>query len=677
MLRKNLPLITACCLLGCASGLAYAADPLFEDDVFFADDLAIWGEHEQIYSATRYVKRLKEAPAIATVITAQQIKQMGASTLGDVLKNVPGLSIITTRAYGKLGLEIRGAKNSEGDMVSFNIDNHHVNSVTSGSAVWSFANYPTAHIKRIEFIRGPGSALYGANAAVAVVNIVTQAGAQINGSKATMARASHSGQRYNILTGSALGNWSYSAMLNYLEHDQTGIYIEQDLLGQSGTATNELERSDILLRAKNGNFSIDLYYTEEDKGDYIGGYDTLNDNSNINFKQQYAVLTYSKGLANDSHINLSAQYDQWNYIATYELLPAGAHPTYPNGMHGTLPADTRASLLEGQWDAFIGDQHTLTIGLSHEHKEKYNIRAWADFDPDNSFLPFPSGQLQNISNIGAFGRGAKRKISTAYVQDLIQATSNLELTLGLRYDHYNDLGGVTNPRAGLVWAYSPKTHYKLLYGSAFKAPNFQELYIDNNPAIIGNENLNPTWIKTLEASVNHQYTDAVEITTTLFSTRITDVINVVSGQFSNAGAQKMWGLELELRNNLSNNNYYYANYSYIRTRENLNNNRIEGIPHHKANAGINYRVTPLINANTSIRYMGERPRAETDNRDELKAYIVADTSILVHATKNIDIQLTAHNLTDKKHISTDPSAKVSKDYPHTGRSIELGVTLAF
>ncbi len=676
MLRKNIVLVTAYCVISCVSGQAYAIDPKFEDD-FFADEHITWGEDEQLYSATRYVKRLKEAPAIATVITAQQIKHMGASTLGEALKNIPGLTIITTRAYGKTGLEIRGAKNSEGDMVSFNIDNHHVNSVNSGSAVWTFANYPTAHIKRIEVIRGPGSALYGANAAVAIINIVTKSGAEINGSEATIAGASHGGQRYNIVTGSVLGDWSYSAMLNYLERDKTGIYIEKDLLGQSGTAADELERSDILLRAKNGNFAIDLYYTEENKGDYIGGYDALNDNSNIHFKQQYVVLNYDKGLADDSHIRLSAQYDQWNYIATYELLPEGIHPTYPNGMHGILPADTRASKVEGQWDTFIGDQHTLTIGLSHEYKENYNIRAWADFDPDNSFLPFPSGQLQNITNIGAFSRAGTRQISSAYVQDVFQAKDNIELTLGLRYDHYDDLGHVINPRAGLVWAYNPKTHYKLLYGSAFKAPNFQELYIDNNPAIIGNENLNPTWVKTLEASVNHQYSDVIDMTATLFSTRITDVINVVGGQFNNAGSQKMWGLELELRNNIANGHYTYLNYSYIHTRENVNNDRIEGVPHHKANTGINYRLSAIINANLSIRYMGDRPRTKTDSRDDLDAYLIADASLLLQATKNIDLQLTTQNITDESYASTDGSGKIPNDYPHLGRTIELSATLSF
>ena len=65
----------------------------------------------------------------------------------------------------------------------------------------------------------------------------------------------------------------------------------------------------------------------------------------------------------------------------------------------------------------------------------------------------------------------------------------MELTLGMRYDHYSDFGSTINPRAAFVWNVLPAMYLKFLYGRAFLAPSFHEYYLKNTPLIVGSQDL--------------------------------------------------------------------------------------------------------------------------------------------------------------------------------------------
>ena len=156
------------------NGTSPESSPPPDEIMPWEEETMLWDEEEMLYGATKYIKHLYEAPASATVITAQEIEKMGAATLADVLERVPGIAIATTTPYGKRSIVVRGAKNSEGDLVLFNIDNHAMDHAATGSAAWQLLDMQVHNIKRVEVIRGPGSALYGANAATAVINILTK-----------------------------------------------------------------------------------------------------------------------------------------------------------------------------------------------------------------------------------------------------------------------------------------------------------------------------------------------------------------------------------------------------------------------------------------------------------------------------------------------------------------------
>ena len=90
-----------------------------------------------------------------------------------------------------------------------------------------------------------------------------------------------------------------------------------------------------------------------------------------------------------------------------------------------------------------------------------------------------------------------------FLQDAWAFAPNWELTTGIRYDHYSDFGSTTNPRIALVWQITPDFFTKLLYGRAFRAPSFRELYLNNITVLRGNPNLEPETIDTLELAFDY------------------------------------------------------------------------------------------------------------------------------------------------------------------------------
>lgn len=134
----------------------------------------------------------------------------------------------------------------------------------------------------------------------------------------------------------------------------------------------------------------------------------------------------------------------------------------------------------------LGD-HLVTSGGVYEEERQYDVRSVNNFaDPFSA--PVDTTETSN------YNKNVTRKIWAAYVQDLWEITAYDSLTLGVRYDYYNDFGGTTNPRIGYVHEFKNEMIVKLLYGRAFRAPNNNELYSINNPDVVGNPDLEPETI---------------------------------------------------------------------------------------------------------------------------------------------------------------------------------------
>jgi iron complex outermembrane receptor protein len=322
--------------------------------------------------------------------------------------------------------------------------------------------------------------------------------------------------------------------------------------------------------------------------------------------------------------------------------------------------------IELQLDTAISDKHTFTLGLTARRKSVFDVATNANYHP---ITYAPIGPVQDT---GPFVSPSSRTIGALYVQDVIQATDSIEATFGLRYDRYSDFGGALNPRAGIVWTVNPDTHYKLLYGTAFKAPNHQELYLTNNPVLQGDDSLNPSKIKTLETSLSHKLSKQMSGTISLFRTEIDDIIGVVAGNYANTGKQEFRGAELEFKIGKKSSHYAYLNYTRTKARDVSNDARLPGIAEHRGNIGFNVKMSPQLNWNSNIHYTSSRSRFDGDNRDKVSAYTLINTTFIAsNKSQDKTLRVSFRNLNNTQYADPDPSQILVDDYPNLGRNVLL------
>ena len=225
--------------------------------------------------ATRHTTPISKAPGIVTVITSKQIKQMGFRTLTDVLKIVPGF-YISMDETGEREIAVRGVLDDASQKIKVLIDGHSINDVWRGGAMWNFDDLPVENIKKIEVIRGPGSALYGQNAFLAVVNIITKDTEDIDGFQVTTSGGSFSTQNYNLLFGRELGDLKISGFLDYFDTQGFSRKIEQDVLfldaasRRPGQSQNREEKNDPNLRLSYNNLEVKTKYMKYIRKNYTG-----------------------------------------------------------------------------------------------------------------------------------------------------------------------------------------------------------------------------------------------------------------------------------------------------------------------------------------------------------------------------------------------------------------------
>lgn len=196
------------------------------------------------------------------------------------------------------------------------------------------------------------------------------------------------------------------------------------------------------------------------------------------------------------------------------------------------------------------------------------------------------------------------------------------LTMGIRHDHYSDFEGTTNPRIGFVWNFMHNATLRLLYGQAFRAPAFNELYLTNNSIAVGNPNLKPETIRTYEIGLGYKFTDMISTNVNYFFNVMRAGIalrplssSVEAQTFDNIKGSNVQGIEFEAKadfSNIWNGAYAFANYTYVDAES--KGDPLPDVPKHKGNVGINVRLGKHLNANLHAFISGKRSRTESAPR---------------------------------------------------------------
>ena len=636
----------------------------------------LFEEIPMVSIATQSEHEVLDAPGTVTVVTGEQLKKMGISTLGEYFSRVPGFA--TSINYVRdTELEVRGIKTLFSEKIKFMIDGHSVNSPHTGSAVRIFSEFdivPISYIKQVEIIRGPGSALYGTSAFLAVINIITKNPDDINGVSVKFFKQEFGFETQEILFGNQWGDFGISGSMEFKDKDYEEVYIESDALGQSGYTNSYLDSKDINLKTNYKDFTLFFKHYDKSKGPYVGYSYMLNDETNLDFTYSFAEINFEKQIFEKINFFSKVYYNNYDFDLFYEVIP---NRNYVNVSYEDMNIGSEIRV-----DREVMDKHHVTLGAFFEKFERKKLGVRGNFLTLDEILD-EWFEIEGYSPLGNWNKyDAKQDIFALYFQDEInEIIDNVKLTIGCRYDNYSISGSSFNWRTGINWKVADNTTVKCLYGKAFRAPTFEELYNTTVETLVGNENLKPEIIQTVETGIYHYINDLIQIDINFFYSEIKDLISTSGVKYENTGEVESFGSEIEIKGHFNKNAGYYANYSFADTEDKLTGEDRPCVAKHKANIGGDFKIGQNININANFYVCGKKSRAKGDPRDDVDSYTKLDTTVLIQdLIPGLEISVSVKNLFDTTYYDPSPNALTTgmySDFPVEGRLFSVSVEYKF
>lgn len=403
-----------------------------------------------IVTATRTAQTADETLAAVTVITREDIERQQATSVIDLLRGTPGLSLSNNGGLGKsTSVFLRG---SESDHVLVLIDGVKVGSVSLGTT--AFQDIPVDQIERIEIVRGPRSSLYGSEAIGGVIQIFTRKGGGAIRPNFSVGAGSHSTYSGSAgVSGGGTQGW-YNAHV-------------------SGLSSNGIN-------ACRGSTSAGCFTIEPDDDGYRnragsvrGGY-RFNNGVELD---AHALRTRGKVGFDGGFVNESESVQQviggrvaFSPLAPWRMsLSAGSgkdeSDNFRNGTFGSRFNSTRNT---------VSVQHDLTVGRAHL------VSLGHDYQNDS------------ISSTTQYSV-TERSVNSVFSQYQGSYGAH-DLQVAARHDNNEQFGSHTT--GGIAWGYAVSRDLRLVAssGTAFKAPTFNELYFPG----FGSASLRP------EESISHE-----------------------------------------------------------------------------------------------------------------------------------------------------------------------------
>lgn len=657
---------------------------------------------------------LDKAAAVVSVITAEDIEEMGARDITEALESVPGLHVGRNPIVYTPKFNIRGISSLYTPQTLILINGIPISSLYLGTPSLVWAGMPIKAVQRIEVIRGPGSALYGADAFSGVINITTKSADDIATNE----------------FGVSLGSFNTrNSWVNYRNRgDQTKVGLSLEYTKTAGFDSVITEDAQTLFDAiagtnaslapgsvNTGKEMLDARFElNHDWLTYRIGYQgrqeiesgagvssALNPSSRFSSDRVNTDITLEfSNVVKDLDITARASY----YYADQQveknniLYPANSNlfvplvppatAMYPEGAIGNPEyREEQARLnIDSQFKGI--ENHIVRFGISYFWGDIYEVTEQKNFLPD--LTPRPGG-LEDVSDTSeVFLPEKDRTNGSVYLQDEWLFAENWALTSGVRYDHFSDFGETTNPRVALVWAATDKITTKLLYGKAFRAPTIAELFVTSNPVSLGNPDLKAEKIDTYELALAHQVTDDFDYSANVFLFEVDDYINFVPKggpifQAENVGRLKGTGFELEAAYQIAKSLAFEGNFAYHDAQDKNSSDDAGETPNRQLYLRSVWDMSEAYQLNAQINWVGKQDRAPGDNRPKVEDYTTLDL-VLRANEKDSDLaySLAIKNVTDEDVFEASPPPSppfpvsfVPNDFPMAGRSIFAELSYKF
>ena len=523
-------------------------------DIFELD----FSELAKIKIASKQTQTVYSSPSSVSVVTRQQLKSMGITNLQALLNFISGFQSTRDIEQGTANrISVRGRSTALSESILLQIDGQKINDLYTGGISILNRMLDLGHVKQIEIIRGPGSALYGSNAFLGVINIITES----NINEGTFGLDSIGGVFGNIFYSQEL--FQNSTIDLYLSlFEQSGDEYElTDIYGISDHVKDPIKGGDLYVKYHLGNWLFTGRYMERELNDFIP-LGSFGKNINKESTQQWSISSQYKGQLLDVfeyELLLSHSEDKWDTFALFipEKVEISPDFSLDEDFVGGPFLTSKTSKISFDTAYKVNSSQFISLGVSYESSSITEVYTSTSHD---LFTLESYGEIVKLKDEQSFNVKERRDVASLYIQDQVKLGSQWELTAGIRFDNYNDFGSSTNPRIALIWKPENKNSIKLMYGTAFRAPNFLELYDRNNYTDFGNVNLQAEEVTTTEiAWLRADHSWKFEITA--FNNNFRDLIILgepvesienpfFAPTFANNNGKKSRGIESELSFNL-------------------------------------------------------------------------------------------------------------------------------
>lgn len=456
---------------------------------------------EVVVTASRRAESPLDAPNAVTILTEEDIRLSGARSIPDLLRRVPGMDVMAM-SYAEYNVAMRGFNRRIANKILVLIDGRTAYQDFLGATLWRSFPVDLMDIERIEVVRGPGSAIYGAYAYTGIINIITKTPDQMRGAAAHAGAGNGSSMEAAFQYGDTKGPLGFKISGGYNRGDKFELEFDPERVDYTGAA-------------KDPNLSLEVvrvdgeveYTLPGDGGRIYAGGNVISGTTEL-----FGVATLRNLIIDSQQYGARAGYssDLLSVRAFYNRLNADASPQFFRTGLPSLGSNTVFDLLsvEPVFRPTLSLLGTHNLVLGGEYRFKHIEWDYLnDEQTENHFALF--------------------------FQDAWTITDEFSTIISARLDLHPLIGPLGSPRVAFIYKPRPNQALRVSVGTAFRQPTMAETYLDlkaSSPVagavarlVGGFEDLDPEAIATLDIGYRWQ-PEWGDLEAVAYANRVTNLI---------------------------------------------------------------------------------------------------------------------------------------------------------
>ncbi len=614
----------------------------------------------KITSVMRREESISESPSAIQVITKEQIKLAGVSSLPEALRLATNLQVARQNANQWI-ISARGFSSDAGNKLLVLIDGRSVYTPLLSGVFWDRQNYLLEDIDRIEVISGPGGTLWGANAVNGVINIITRSANDTKGFFIEASAGSQLKKQFGIRFGDSVGDT--------IDYRLYGTFSERDneYLGDGSTGNDAWETAQL-------GFRLDSKLSQTDtltlQGDYFGNKAaTVTQNENTT-KGGNILSRWTHELSSDSNLQLQMYFDKTSLELYVAPFVAGGVEIAPEGI---LENDLETFDLDFQYNLGWKGSHNLIWGFSYRKTDD---------------------QTSNAPGLGFLPEDLRQELYSIFIQGEISVIPDeLDIILGTKVESNDYTGTEWEPNVRLKWALDEEKLFWAAISRAVRMPSRVDTdLVQPSPPYFTVLAGDPDFVSEnviayelgYRAQINNKliasmagfYNEYKDIRSTNFTP---DTLFPLV--FENNVEGKNWGIELNASLQLTQWWRIKTGYNLIENKMQVKkgevdiNNALNETADPKHQISINSSIIHNnIEFNLGLRWVDKLPVDEDGEKVYIDSYSELDMRLGWHARENIELSIIGQNLLHDRH---QEFGNPGSQFQEIGRNIFLKFQLRY